>query len=183
LEESYNEINHLIKEESLRDAVYLVLGNKIDLPNHMPISEINVRLSSIFWNTTTWYSQEVCATTGEGLYDGMEWLSKNIASNEAKKGVTNFVSESKDNLLGRRRKDKENTNDKTKENTNENKSPSIWEKIFGSKKTENKETEPQHQNTEIKKNTNTQNNKNTNETNTDDVQKVENNQNIQKNRK
>lgn len=29
--------------------------------------------------THTWYIQSACATTGEGLYEGLDWLSSQLA--------------------------------------------------------------------------------------------------------
>ena len=35
--------------------------------------------TKIFFLVFLRYIQSTCATTGEGLYEGMEWLSRNIA--------------------------------------------------------------------------------------------------------
>ncbi|KAJ6902699.1 hypothetical protein NC651_020242 [Populus alba x Populus x berolinensis] len=42
------------------------------------------RSASVLINLSTWlyarYIQSTCATSGEGLYEGLDWLSNNIAS-------------------------------------------------------------------------------------------------------
>ncbi|KAK7287281.1 hypothetical protein RIF29_00486 [Crotalaria pallida] len=53
-------------------------GNKQDLPNVMNAAEITVGLHSL--RQRHWYIQSTCATSGEGLYEGLDWLSNNIAN-------------------------------------------------------------------------------------------------------
>ena len=54
----------MLSEEELRDAVLLALANKQDM-GMMGVLEI-----------TEWYIQNTCAMTGDGLYDGLDWLTK-----------------------------------------------------------------------------------------------------------
>merc|ERR1712216_1027752 len=54
--------------------------NKQDLPNAMPCAEITDKLGLNSLRQRHWYIQSTCATSGEGLYEGLDWLSNNIAT-------------------------------------------------------------------------------------------------------
>ncbi|GJY07120.1 ADP-ribosylation factor 2 isoform X1 [Tanacetum coccineum] len=69
-----------IFNDELRDAVLLVLANKQDLPNAMNAAEITDKLGLYSLRKRPWYIQSTCATSGEGLCEGLDWLSKNIAN-------------------------------------------------------------------------------------------------------
>lgn len=58
----------------------LVFANKQDLPNAMNAAEITDKLGLHSLRQRHWYIQSTCATSGEGLYEGLDWLSNNIAN-------------------------------------------------------------------------------------------------------
>merc|ERR1719266_1350816 len=60
------------------DAVLLVFANKQDLPNAMSVNEVTERLGLNQLRNRQWYIQSTCATTGDGLYEGLEWLSNTL---------------------------------------------------------------------------------------------------------
>merc|ERR1711992_227423 len=68
------ELHRLLAEDELRDAVVLVYANKQDLPNAMSVNEVTEKLGLNQLRNRQWYIQSTCATTGDGLYEGMEWL-------------------------------------------------------------------------------------------------------------
>ncbi|KAA3486353.1 ADP-ribosylation factor 2 [Gossypium australe] len=72
----------LFETDELRDAVLLVFANKQDLPNAMNAAEITDKLGLHSLRQRHWYIQSTCATSGEGLYEGLDWLSNNIANKE-----------------------------------------------------------------------------------------------------
>ncbi|KAJ0978680.1 hypothetical protein J5N97_014154 [Dioscorea zingiberensis] len=78
--EARDELHRMLNEDELRDAVLLVFANKQDLPNAMNAAEITDRLGLHSLRHRHWYIQSTCATSGEGLYEGLEWLSNNIAN-------------------------------------------------------------------------------------------------------
>ncbi|KAG0480071.1 hypothetical protein HPP92_010929 [Vanilla planifolia] len=67
-------------KDDLTEAVLLVFANKQDLPNAMNAAEITDKLGLHSLRPRHWYIQSTCATSGEGLYEGLDWLSNNIAS-------------------------------------------------------------------------------------------------------
>jgi ADP-ribosylation factor protein 1 len=71
-------LNKLIREDELRDATFLVLANKQDLPNAASLDEISNRIGLDVLRNRRWAIQRTCATRGEGLLEGLEWLSKNM---------------------------------------------------------------------------------------------------------
>ena len=87
----------MLNEDELRDALLLVFANKQDLPNAMNAAEITDKLGLHGLRQRTWFiqvrilcafrgrwidqlhsQQAACATSGDGLYEGLEWLSVNI---------------------------------------------------------------------------------------------------------
>ena len=75
--EAKDEIQDMMKDDRLRNAVLLVLANKQDLPNAATPAELtdHLELRKI---TNDWYIQSTCAVNGEGLVDGLSWLAPKI---------------------------------------------------------------------------------------------------------
>ncbi|KAL7402619.1 hypothetical protein ABVT39_017504 [Epinephelus coioides] len=55
--------------------------SKMDLPNALTVSELKDKLGLHNLRRKTWHIQHACATQGEGLYDGLDWLSKELCKN------------------------------------------------------------------------------------------------------
>ncbi|CAG9314945.1 unnamed protein product [Blepharisma stoltei] len=64
-----------------KSVAVLVLANKADLPNHMSINEIVNRLEIESIENKKWYVQAACAVSGDGLREGLEWLSWVLTKN------------------------------------------------------------------------------------------------------
>lgn len=107
--EAKEELAKMLSEDELKDSVLLVYANKQDLPNAMSPAEVTDKLglndlrgktvSPLFilrplvgsrvgtrWWTWAnalhrlqWYIQAACATAGDGLYEGLDWLSQELA--------------------------------------------------------------------------------------------------------
>lgn len=76
--EAREELARMLAEDELRDAVLLVFANKQDLPNAMNAAEITDKLGLHTLRNRNWYIQATCATNGEGLYEGLDWLSQQL---------------------------------------------------------------------------------------------------------
>merc|ERR1712006_346 len=72
------ELHRMLAEDELRDAVVLVFANKQDLPNAMSVNEVTEKLGLNQLRNRQWYIQSTCATTGDGLYEGLDWLSNTL---------------------------------------------------------------------------------------------------------
>ncbi|KAJ5511950.1 Small GTPase superfamily ARF/SAR type [Penicillium expansum] len=73
--EAREELQRMLNEDELRDALLLVFANKQDLPNAMSPAEITQQLGLQSLTRRAWFIQSTCATTGDGLYEGLEWLA------------------------------------------------------------------------------------------------------------
>lgn len=76
--EAREELQRMLNEDELRDAILLVFANKIDLPNAMNAAEITDKLGLHSLRQRQWYIQSTCATSGEGLYQGLDWLTSHL---------------------------------------------------------------------------------------------------------
>ncbi|KAJ7569309.1 hypothetical protein O6H91_01G071800 [Diphasiastrum complanatum] len=77
--EARNEIHKLTNDMELTEVKLLVLANKHDLPNAMSVAEMSEKLSLSNIRQRNWHIQSCCAVTGEGLYEGLDWLSTAIS--------------------------------------------------------------------------------------------------------
>jgi len=73
--EAHEELNKMLNEDELREAAVLIFANKQDLPNAMSVAEITDKLGLHSLRSRKWYIQSTCATSGDGLYEGLDWLS------------------------------------------------------------------------------------------------------------
>ncbi|CAF4648210.1 unnamed protein product, partial [Rotaria sp. Silwood2] len=77
INDASEQLHSLINEDELRDKPLLILANKQDLPNAMSTIELQDKLGlDKLIGHTIWCVQATVATTGDGLYEGFEWLSK-----------------------------------------------------------------------------------------------------------
>ncbi|OAF70584.1 ADP-ribosylation factor [Intoshia linei] len=72
------ELNRMLYEDELRDAILLIFANKMDLPNALSANEIIDRLQLGDLKSRHWYVQPSCGTSGDGLYKGLDWICKEI---------------------------------------------------------------------------------------------------------
>ncbi|KAN0019654.1 hypothetical protein ACTFIV_008674 [Dictyostelium citrinum] len=80
IQEACDELGKMLNEDELRDAVLLVFCNKQDLPNAMSVAEVTDKLNLHSLRSRKWYIQSTCATSGDGLYEGLDWLSNTLTS-------------------------------------------------------------------------------------------------------
>ncbi|GKT23306.1 ADP-ribosylation factor 2 [Aduncisulcus paluster] len=75
LEEAREELHRMLAEEDLREACLLVFANKQDLPNALSPEDLakHLQIYEIRGERPV-YMQAACAKTGEGLYQGFDWL-------------------------------------------------------------------------------------------------------------
>lgn len=76
--EARDELHKMLMDDQLRDVVVLVLANKQDLPHAMNASEMTDKLNLHQLRQKNWFIQPCCAITGEGLFEGLDWLSSNL---------------------------------------------------------------------------------------------------------
>merc|ERR1711971_1321978 len=79
------ELNSMLREDELKDAALLVLANKQYLPQAMSVNECTEKLGLNQLRNRDWYIQSTCATTGDGLYEGLDWLANTLNKKRYKK--------------------------------------------------------------------------------------------------
>lgn len=62
----------------LTDAVILIFANKMDLPSAKSVADITELYSLHEIKHHEWHLQGCCAYTGEGLNEGIEWLTTKL---------------------------------------------------------------------------------------------------------
>eukprot|EP00416_Gambierdiscus_australes_P008845 CAMPEP_0171145240 /NCGR_PEP_ID=MMETSP0766_2-20121228/146962_1 /TAXON_ID=439317 /ORGANISM="Gambierdiscus australes, Strain CAWD 149" /LENGTH=212 /DNA_ID=CAMNT_0011609141 /DNA_START=70 /DNA_END=708 /DNA_ORIENTATION=- len=80
IEDAREELTKMLNEDEMRDAVLLVFANKQDLPNAMTAAEVTEKLGLHNMRNRQWFIQSACATTGDGLYEGLDWLSRTLST-------------------------------------------------------------------------------------------------------
>jgi len=80
VEDAREELTKMLNEDEMRDAALLVFANKQDLPNAMTAAEVTEKLGLHNMRNRQWFIQSACATTGDGLYEGLDWLSRTLSS-------------------------------------------------------------------------------------------------------
>ena len=78
VDESAEELHLLLSDERLAGLPLLVLANKQDLPGALGAVEICNRLKLDRATGREWYVQTAVATTGSGLFEGLDWLARKI---------------------------------------------------------------------------------------------------------
>lgn len=82
ISEAQEELTRLLMEYELIDAVFLVFANKQDVPNAMSTAEITDKLGLHSPRCRNWYIQAICATSGDGLYEGLDWLTSQLRNRQ-----------------------------------------------------------------------------------------------------
>ena len=68
------ELEAMLEEEDLKDAILLVFANKQDAPGAMSATEVSEGLGLSSLVGRQWSIQETSATRGVGLFEGFDWL-------------------------------------------------------------------------------------------------------------
>ncbi|XP_044489477.1 ADP-ribosylation factor 1-like [Mangifera indica] len=83
ISEARNELHRILDDNELSNASVLVFANKQDFPDAMPASEVADKLGLYSLGQRRWYIQSTSATSGQGLYEGLDWLCNNITVRDA----------------------------------------------------------------------------------------------------
>lgn len=73
-----DELQRILEEPSLKDAVLLVYANKQDLPHAIKPADLAAKLGLTSLSDRPWHMQASCAVTGDGLFEGLDWLAEAI---------------------------------------------------------------------------------------------------------
>ena len=82
LSDVIHELRILVDDE-LSHVPLLIYLNKCDLPNRIKHNDILIELAK-FMKHQNYYLQLSCAKTDEGLYEGLDWLNKELMKKKSK---------------------------------------------------------------------------------------------------
>jgi len=82
IEDAKAALDMVITEEELRGKPLLVFANKQDLPGAMKPEKLvhELGLHGKEFRCRRWFIQGSCATTGDGIFEGLDWLQSQVAS-------------------------------------------------------------------------------------------------------
>ena len=75
VDEAREELSTMLDNDELAGAHLLVFANKQDLPGALSSSDLADRLGLRNVRDREWYIQSSNATTGDGLFEGLDWLA------------------------------------------------------------------------------------------------------------
>ncbi|KAH6625159.1 ADP-ribosylation factor family-domain-containing protein [Boeremia exigua] len=79
IDEARQELTRIIQDREMKDALLLVFANKQDLAGAMRPKEVSDKLQlEKIAKDHVWKVEPSCATTGEGIFEGLAWLSNNV---------------------------------------------------------------------------------------------------------
>lgn len=76
LDEARTELLRVVNDREMTNVVVLVFANKQDLPGALRPAELQEKLSlNRLGPNRVWSIQPTCATSGDGIYEGLSWLA------------------------------------------------------------------------------------------------------------
>ena len=82
-------ITWCLSNETIAGVPLLIYANKIDLPNAMSEHELTKEFSSFSRDpcvrNRSWKIQRTCGSTGEGIYEGLEWLANALKNKKLRR--------------------------------------------------------------------------------------------------
>jgi len=78
IQKAAEELHTMVSNYEMRHACVLIYANKMDLPHSLGSDELEKEMRLGLLADRPWHIQESCATTGEGLWLGLQWLAANV---------------------------------------------------------------------------------------------------------
>jgi small GTP-binding protein len=78
MEEASEELHHLLNQDELNNIPVLIYANKQDSMNAIDASQMAERLNMYQIKSHKWFIQPTCATNGNGIYEGLDWLANEL---------------------------------------------------------------------------------------------------------
>lgn len=81
IEEAKEELMAIMNHDLIRNSCLLVYANKQDLQDSMTTSQVveKLELTKLLRNRP-WHVQGAVATSGQGLYEGLDWLAATLSA-------------------------------------------------------------------------------------------------------
>ena len=78
LDMARKELHAVLEMDELREACVLIFANKQDLKEAITPAEISEALSLHSIRAHDWHIQACSAVKGDGLYEGLEWITNHV---------------------------------------------------------------------------------------------------------
>ncbi|OAY81803.1 ADP-ribosylation factor-like [Ananas comosus] len=91
IKKAKQEFQAIIRDPLMLNSVILVLANKQDLKGTMSPMEVCEGLGLYDLRNRIWHIQGTCALTGDGLYEGMDWLATTLKRLQASGASTSVA--------------------------------------------------------------------------------------------
>ncbi|KAF3334056.1 ADP-ribosylation factor-like protein [Carex littledalei] len=92
--DAQHEFQGIIKDPLMANCVILVFANKQDLRGAMSAEEVCRGLGMYELKNRTWHIQGTCALSGDGIYDGLDWLASTFKRLQAEGQPTSVAGSS-----------------------------------------------------------------------------------------
>lgn len=69
-----DELHKIVDHDTIKDASLLVFANKQDVKGGLSATQISEILKLTSLKDRQWHIQGCCALTGEGLFQGLDWI-------------------------------------------------------------------------------------------------------------
>lgn len=80
IEEASEELKKILQDPELDNASLLIYANKQDMPNALTPNQITEKMELNQIKNRKWMVQGSCATNGNGLIEGLDWVAKVLTS-------------------------------------------------------------------------------------------------------
>ena len=77
--EARDEIHAVLSDDSLRGIPVLVFANKSDLPQAASVAGVASAMELGKLESHKWFVQASSAVSGDGLYEGLDWLANTLS--------------------------------------------------------------------------------------------------------
>ncbi|KAI9767790.1 MAG: ADP-ribosylation factor, Arf Arf6 [Geoglossum simile] len=100
LDEARQELHRIISDREMKESLLLVFANKQDIPGSMTPAEVTEKLQLARLKDKIWYVVPSCATTGEGIFEGLFPMVKRSAAKFLDDVKTNVLDEDVSHING-----------------------------------------------------------------------------------
>jgi ADP-ribosylation factor protein 1 len=78
IHEARAELDSIMNSDEIRHTckALLIYANKQDLPNTMTSADVVEKMGLNHYRQVEWYIQPSVATSGEGIYEGIDWMTR-----------------------------------------------------------------------------------------------------------
>ncbi len=76
--EAKKELHTMLEADDLKNSHLLIFANKQDLPGALNAAVLTEQLDLRSLKGRNWHVMPCCASAGDGLFEGLDWLSAQV---------------------------------------------------------------------------------------------------------